>query len=90
MFPIGSIQPVDTATFRAGVARGLAPLGVGPESVSTEGDFPRFDKVALDLTGARFHRGLQASPAAGDRAPLCFAREFSVTGKPVTVESVPV
>ena len=90
MFQIGSVQPVDTATFRAGLARGLEALGVKSEAVVTEGEFPRFESIRVDLTGARFHRGLPLALPSGEKTPLCFARAVSITGKPVAIVSVPV
>jgi hypothetical protein len=90
MFQIGSVQPVDTATFRAGLARGLEALGVGAGAVLTEGEFPRFESIRVDLTGARFHRGLSMALPSEEKTPLCFARTVSITGKPVAIFSVPV
>ena len=90
MFQIGSVQPVDTATFREGLARGLEGLGVGPDSIVTEGEFPRFESIRVDLTGARFHRGLSMALPRGEKTSLCFARAVSITGKPISIVSVPV
>lgn len=89
MFPIGSTLPHDTATFREGLAHGLAPLGLGKDAVSLEGDFPQLTHLRVNLTGANFHRGLAVSKAGPGTQPVCFARSVEITGHPVRVENVP-
>jgi hypothetical protein len=90
MFPIGSIIPHDTASLRGGVVHGLAPLGVRADAVVLEGDFPRLDALSVNLTGARFHRGLEFNRAAGGQQTLCFARTVDVAGNPILVMDAPV
>jgi hypothetical protein len=68
----------------------LAPLGLGAEALSADGEFPRFDALRLDLTGARFHRNLKTGRARGAQQSLCFARVVEAAGKPVFVANVAV
>jgi hypothetical protein len=90
MFPIGSTLPHDTATLHAGLAHGLAPLGLGGDAVKIEGDFPQLAAIRINLTNARFHRGLDFARGAGGAQSLCFARSVEIQGSPAQVESVPV
>lgn len=89
MIPIGPTLPADNGSFIAALAYGLAPLGVDAAAVRVEGAFPKLDLLRVDLTGARLHRGLRASQAAGERAPLCFARVVEAGGAPVHAEMLP-
>ena len=61
MFPIGSTIPRDAESFRTALAEGLAPLGLGAGALSFQGEFPQLDQLRIDLTGARFHRGLRTA-----------------------------
>jgi hypothetical protein len=90
MFPIGSAVPHDTASLRAALLQGIAPIGVGPEGIRLDGDFPRFDVVVVNLTGARFDHSLEVSRPGGERQSLCFARAVEITGDPVLVKDIPI
>jgi hypothetical protein len=90
MFPIGSEIPHDTNAFRSALAQGLAPLGLGLEAVHTTGNFPQFGELRLELSGARFHRGLRAGKPVAAREPLCFVRKLEISAHPAHVEKVPV
>lgn len=89
MFPLGSATPRDTATFQAAIAKGLEPLGLKAGAVQIEGDFPRLTRLAIDLSGARFHRGLPVSKATGVAESLCSADSVHLHGAPVLVEGLP-
>lgn len=91
MLSIGSAIPHDNATLHAGLLHGLSPLGIGAEAIALEGTFPQLSTLRLDLTGARFHRGLTVSRPADDapRQQLGFAREVLIHGAPVHLEAIP-
>jgi hypothetical protein len=90
MFPIGSTLPHDKTTLHAGLAHGLGQLGLGGDAVEIEGEFPQFAAIRVNLTNARFHRGLAFARAAGATQSLCFARAMEMQGSPALVESIPV
>src|SRR5688572_27692642 len=90
MFPIGSTLPHDIATLHAGLAYGLAPLGLGGDAVTIEGEFPQLAAIRMDLTNAQFHRGLELAGGTGGGQSLCFARTVEIQGSPTLVQNVPV
>jgi hypothetical protein len=86
-----SLDPIphDTASLHAALAKALAPLGLGAPAVRLEGDFPSLAALRLDLTGARFHRGLRVEGGAGEKKEAFFAREVQVTAEPAYLETLP-
>lgn len=86
-----SLDPIphDTATLREGLGRALAPLGLDSGAAQVEGDFPNVSALRLNLTGARFHRGLKFSRGVGEAKPAFFARDLEVTAAPAHLEVLP-
>ena len=71
------------------LAAALAPLGLGASAIAFVGDFPNLAELRLDLTGARFHRGLRLPDAAGHGEPAFFARLVKANAAPAYFESLP-
>ena len=90
MFPIGSTLPHDTATLHSGLAHGLTPLGLGGDAVKIEGEFPQLAAIRINLTNARFQKGLNFARGTGGAQSLCFARSVEIQGSPAWVASVPL
>ncbi len=82
--------PVDTATLRLALAGVVRPLGLPEAALSMEGTFPSIASLHVDLTGAKFHRGLHFAHSSAGGEPAFFVRDLQVVGAPLYVEVLPV
>ncbi len=82
--------PVDTATLRQALNGVVAQLGVPEAALSMEGSFPNISSLHVDLTGAKFHRGLRFIQPASGGEPAFFVRDLQVIGAPAFAEGLPV
>ena len=71
------------------LAAALVPLGLDERAITFEGDFPNLTVLHLDLTGARFHRGMRLADAAGPGEPAFIARSVEASAAPAYFESLP-
>ena len=82
--------PVDTASLRLALEGVVRQLGLTESALSMEGEFPSVAALRIDLTGAKFHRGLRLATSADAAQPAFFVRELQVAAAPAYVEAVPV
>jgi len=83
--------PVDTASLRLALAGLVRQLGLTESALAMDGEFPNIAALRVDLTGARFHRGLRTAHAAETQnpEPCFFVRDLQVVAAPAHLENIP-
>ena len=68
----------------------LPPLGLDEHAISYDGDFPNLTELRLELTGARFNRGMSLPDTTVNGEPAFFARMVKANAAPAYFESLPL
>jgi len=86
----GHAFPNDTESFRAALAQGLKLHGAGEGAVMIEGNFPSFETLGMNLTGARLDARTQLARASENVAGGFFTHTLYITAEPALLASVPI
>jgi len=68
----------------------LPALGLDEHAISYDGNFPNLAELRLNLTGARFNRGMSLPEKTANDEPAFFARMVKANATPAYFESLPL
>lgn len=87
----GSDFPTSRESFTEALAEGLRIFGPVPGATEVAGEnFPRFDKLRIDLSGGRVTPDTRPSVGVGKVEPGVVVEEFEVVADPLRYEQSPI